>query len=168
MGSSKGLLILTLLIGISGLGLSGYTLLFALPANTQQAQSGVRNVWYTSNPNSVNVNSIDTIIPDLSIIATINSGESLYVLFNSEVYFESQSGIEILFVYISLNGRKILTPVATFGAQYGLKVWGSITLQYSNRTISPGVYNVSMIAVVSVATPLKSLYDMTLFAFTYL
>ncbi|MFW9948133.1 MAG: hypothetical protein ACFFDX_15015, partial [Candidatus Odinarchaeota archaeon] len=167
MGSSKGLLILSLLIGISGLGLSGYTLFFALPANIQQTESGIQNVWYVSNSNSVNVNSLDTILPDLSIIANINPSESLYVLFNSEIYFESQSGIEILFVYLSLNGHKVLTPVATFGAEFGLKVWGSLALQYSNHTIYPGVYNISVIAVVSDPTPQKSLYDMTLMAFTY-
>jgi hypothetical protein len=164
MASSKGLTILALIIGIGGLGMSGYTLLFALPVKTQ---STIQNIWYVSNSDSVSINDFDTIIPDLSITATVNPGESLHIFFNSDVFFYSQSGIEILYVYISLNGIKVAPPVATFGAEFGIKVWGTLSLQYSNLTISPGLYNIGIIAYIAGdGTPEESLYDMTLLAFT--
>ncbi|MFX1355913.1 MAG: hypothetical protein ACFFA8_01390 [Promethearchaeota archaeon] len=163
MSSSKGLLIFAIFLGISGLGLGGYTLFFALPVNTQ---SSIRNIWSVSKSSSVNVNNVDTKVPDLYIIATVNRGESLHVIFNTNVFFYSQSGIEILTIYLSLNDKKVTSPVITFGAEFGQKVWDSITLQYSNLTISPGVYNITVISVVTDPTPEESLYDMTLLAFT--
>jgi hypothetical protein len=164
MGNSKVITILALVIGLSGLGMSGYTLFFALPVQTQ---SNIRSIWYVSKSDSVSINDVDTIIPDLNISATVGPGESLHILFNSDVFFYSQSGIEILYVYISLNGNKVAPPVATFGAEFGIKVWGTLTLQYSNLTISPGLYSIGIIAYVAGdATPEESLYDMTLLAFT--
>ena len=164
MGNSKVITALALIIGISGLGMSGYTLFFALPVQTN---SNIRNIWYVSKSDGVNINDVDTTIPDLSIIATVGPGESLHVLFNSDVFFYSQSGIEMLYVYISINGVKVSPPVATFGAEFGIKVWGTLSSQYSNLTISPGLYSIGIIAYVAGdASPEESLYDMTLLAFT--
>ncbi len=168
MGSSKGLSIFALIIGISGLGLSGYTFFFALPEQTQQQQSGFQNVWYVSNlGSSIEVYNFDIVIPNLSIIASVNPGESLHVLFNTGVNIECDGGIEILFVYVSLNGHKVGEPSATIGADHDHKLWGHITLQYSNLTISPGVYNISIIAASTDSINPNFLYDMTLLAFTH-
>jgi len=164
MGSSKSLTVLALIFGVGGLGMSAYTLFFALPGETK---SNIQNIWYVSNSDSVNVNDTDTIVPDLSIMATVSPSESLHVLFNSDVYFYSHSEIEILFVYISINGNKVASPAATFGADDGIRVWSTLSLQYSNLTISPGVYNIGVIAYMSGdATPEEYLYDMSLLAFT--
>jgi len=168
MGSSKVWSILALLIGISGLGLSGYMYFFTIPQLTRQQQSGIQNSWYdTYTGPSVDVNTVDTPIPNLSVVATVNSGESLHVLFTTDAFFESGVGIELLYVYITLNGFKVLQPNAMFGAQYGLKIWIELTLPYTNRTIAPGAYFISMVAVAPGSTALKSLYDMTLLAYTF-
>lgn len=165
MGSSKVLTIIALIIGISGLGMSGYTLFFALPANNQ---SNIQNIWYVSNSDSIFINSTDTLVPDLNIMATVSPGESLHIYFNSDLYFYSHSGIEILSVHISLNGNKVVSPAATFGADFGIRVWSTISLQYSNLNISSGVYTIGVIAYMSGdATPEEYLFNMSLLAFTY-
>ena len=86
---------------------------------------------------SVLVYDFDIVIPDLSIIATVNPGEALHVLFNADVYVGCDGDVEYLRVYVSLNGIKYGRPRATVGAWHDHRIWGDITLQYSNFTISP-------------------------------
>ncbi|KKN58491.1 hypothetical protein LCGC14_0551650 [marine sediment metagenome] len=166
MGSSKGWSIFALLIGICGLGLSGYTLFFALPEQTQQEQAGFQNVWHVSSfESSVWVYNFDIVIPDLSIIATVNPGEKLHVLFNADVYVDCDGDVEYLRVHVSLNGIKYEHPRVTVGAWHDHKIWEHITLQYSNFTISPGMYNISIIATSTDSINPNSLSSLTLLAF---
>ena len=167
MTSSKGWSIFTLLIAFVGLGFSGYTYFFVLPQLSQQQQFGIQNTWYDTYSSSVDVNTFDTIIPDLSVVVTVNPGESLYVLYNTDAFYESGAGIEFLNVYLRLNNYKISTPSASFGTQTAVKMWIELILPYTNFTISSGVYNISLIANAPGSTASKSLYDMTLFAYTF-
>jgi len=166
MNSSKSWTVLALIIGISGLGLSGYTLFFALPANTQR--SGIQNVWHASNTvTSVALSNSDVVLPNLSIVATVNPGESLHVIFNSEAYINLETNPEYIRIRVSLNGHK-KGPPATVGGwpdHDDHVVWEHLTLQYSNLTIIPGVYNVSIKATSSDASG-NSIYDMSLLVFT--
>lgn len=169
MSSSKGWSIIALLIGIIGLGLSGYTYFIALPQSSQQQSSGIQNFWYdTYTGSSVTVSTSYTPIPGISVIATVNQGESLHVLFNTDAFYQANAGIELLEVYLKLNDYRVALPHATFGTELSVKMWIELTIPYTNVSISPGVYNISVVARASTLTPTKSLYDMTLYAYTFL
>ena len=165
MGSSKGLIILALLIGLGGLSLSGYTILYALPESSRQQQSGVQNIWYKWRSSSIEVYNDEVIPLDLIINATVNPSESLHVLFNAEANIIYNGVIEILTVYLSLNGHKFAS--ANIGADHDHKIWTRLAIQYSNLTISPGLYTISISASSTDSVNPNYLYDMTLLAFTY-
>jgi len=166
MSSSRGWSILALLIGVGGLGLSGYTLLFALPQ-----KSGIQNIWYDSyiSP-AFGVVGNNVSIPNLNVIATVNPGESLHVIFNADVFLDLDGGPEYLRVFVSLNDILIGAPSATVGGwpdpSAPFILYDHISLHYSNLTISPGLYNVSMMAESFDASTPNSLTDMTLLVFT--
>lgn len=167
MSSSKGLSVFALIIGIIGLGLAGYTFFLVLPIQTVKEQTSVQNMWSTSyNGPSIDVYNVDTIIPNLSVEATVYSGESLHVLYNTNVFMDCDGAIEILFVYVSLNGQKVGESATNFGANHDHNIWGQLSLQYSNSTISAGIYNISIIAFSTDPSNPNNLYDMTLLAFT--
>ena len=169
MGSSKGWSVFALLIGIIGLGLSGYTYFIALPQASQQQSSGIQNFWYdTYTGSSITISTSYTPVPGISVIVTVNQGESLHVLFNTDVYYEANAGIELLEVYLKLNDYRVISPHATFGTWFSVKMWTEMTLAYTNVSISPGVYNISVVARAPSSTATKSLYDMTLYAHTIL
>ncbi|MFX1280051.1 MAG: hypothetical protein ACFFA3_11580 [Promethearchaeota archaeon] len=166
MGSSKGLTVLALIIGLGGLSLSGYTILYALPESSHQQQSGVQNIWYKSRSASIDVYNVEVILLDLIINATVNPSESLHILFNAEVNLICNGVLEFLTVYLNLNGHKFAS--VNIGADHDHKIWTRITIQYSNLTISQGMYTIYISA--SSTTDLVNpnyLYDMTLLAFTY-
>ncbi|MFX1346938.1 MAG: hypothetical protein ACFFBC_13065 [Promethearchaeota archaeon] len=166
MGSSKGLTIFALLIGLSGLGLSGYTILYALPESIPQQQSGVQNIWYKSYSPSMQVYNVEVIPLDLIMTVRVNPSESLHVLFTAEANIICNGVIEMLTVHISLNETKFAS--ANIGADHDHKIWSRIMLQYSNLTISPGVYviSISAFSTTDLGNP-NYLYDMALLAFTY-
>jgi hypothetical protein len=141
---------------------------FTIPQLSQQQGSGIQNVWYEDyyGP-AVDVNTFDTPLPDLYVIATVNTGESLHILFTADAYFTSGAGIEFVNVHVKLNGYIVPVPNAMFGAQNAITIWTELTLSYTNISISPGAYNVSIIASAPGSTALKQLYDMTLLAYTF-
>ena len=97
-----------------------------MPKQTQQVNLGVQNVWYVSRTPSIEVYNVDIFIPDLSIIASINLGESIHVFFNTNVNIQCNGIIEILTVYVSLDGHKV--GASNYGADHDHKIWGEITL----------------------------------------
>jgi len=166
MSSSKGWSIFAILVGISGLALSGYTLLVALPEQTQQGPSGFQNVWYDYYGVPTWVYNYDIILPNLSIIATVNPNESLHVLFQADVHISCDGGPEWISVFVNLNGSKVAMPHATVGGWHDHGVYGHITLQYSNLKIIPGVYNISIIATSTDSINPNTVSHPTLLVFT--
>ncbi|GAH65415.1 unnamed protein product [marine sediment metagenome] len=101
--SGKGLGILALIIAIGALGLSAYQFILPSPSG---GGSNVRNVWYDEHTSTFfPITSGYGAIPGLHVMATVNSGESLYVLFNAFAFIQNPSlGFFIHFkIYIDEN-----------------------------------------------------------------
>ncbi len=147
MSNSKGLSILALIIGISSLGLGIYTFVFP-PVQVQVVETdfGVQNTWFKYDPTIYGTNPINTdlIIYPLTINFTVNSGESVYFLFNAWAGAFG-SLISILQIYFVLDGVIKVPPdypEVTFGSD-NVDQYGSITLQVA-KTITAGAHNITI------------------------
>ena len=144
MSKSSGLAVFALIIALGALGLGGYQMFFAAPADEG---SGVKNTWYKFDYPSHATDPVFTIIPidSLLINFTVNSGESVYFRFNTYAYVDA--GINS---YIRL--KFVLDGVVLSGPQYpwwsisisGDTMEAPISLQLSIDTVSAGAHNVTI------------------------
>ncbi|UCD01869.1 MAG: hypothetical protein JSV23_02285 [Promethearchaeota archaeon] len=145
MSNGKGLGILALLIGISGLGLGVYTLV--LPqVQVVDTNFGIQNTWFKYDPTTYPISSlgIDIIIDPLTINFTVNSGESVYFLFNTFAII-SGTGLTILWFRFVLDGSIKGPPTypEVYFASESVEQHGSVTLQFA-KVISAGFHNLTI------------------------
>ena len=145
MSNGKGLSILALLIGISGLGLGVYT--FIVPqGQVVDTNFGIQNTWFKYDPGTYGTNPILTEleIAALTINFTVNSGESVYFLFNSfaGVFETGLTLIQIRFVLDGLIKGPPAYPEIIFASE-GADQYGSVTLQIT-KVIAPGAHNLTI------------------------
>ena len=142
MAKGKGLAVLALLIGISGLGLGLYSLLFP-----QVQTGGIQKTWfiYDSWPHFTQPIYTDIPIDDLTINFTVNSGESVYFLFKTHAYviLGSPSFVTINFVLDGIIVSSPEYPDAIFSSN-NAGGSGSLILQIATDTISPGRHNITI------------------------
>ena len=164
--SGKGFGILALLIAIVALGLGAYQIILPSPS---EGGSNVRNVWYDEQTSTFfPITSGYGAIPGLYIMATVNSGESLYVLFNAFAFINNPSlGFFISFkIYIDENA--IDEPMAEIQPDSTLTAAQcfSVALQISTSNLSAGTYNITCRAYSGGST--NRLFDSSLYAQTYI
>ncbi len=142
MAKGKGLAVLALLIGISGLGLGIYSLLFP-----QVQTSGIQKTWfiYDSWPHFTQPIYTDIPIDDLTINFTVKSGESVYFFLktHASVISGSLSSVVINFILDGIEVSSPEYPDAIFSSNNAASS-GSIILQMATDTISPGSHNISI------------------------
>ncbi|MFW9875791.1 MAG: hypothetical protein ACFFG0_22025 [Candidatus Thorarchaeota archaeon] len=87
MANRKGLGILTLIIGISGLGLGVYKIMFPHIQDVD-TNFGIQNTWFKYDSAMYGTAPIgaELVIATLTINFTVNSGESAYFLFNTYAF----------------------------------------------------------------------------------
>ena len=143
MAKGKGLVVLALLIGISGLGLGIYSLVFP-----QVQTGGIQKTWfiYDSWPHFTLPTSTVIPIDDLTINFTVNSGESVYFLFKTHGYLVSGSPSQLTINFV-LDGISVNSPEypdAIFSSYSVGTTSGSIILQMATDKISPGYHNITI------------------------
>jgi hypothetical protein len=89
MGKRNGLAIFALLIALAGLGLGAYSV-FIVP---MQTASEIKQIWTAQQPTVYYTGGSYADIPDMDITITVNTGESVMILFNGE--FTADVGILI-------------------------------------------------------------------------
>ena len=147
MSNGKGLIILSLIIGIAGAGMAGFTLITTLiPSEVETPR--VQNYWYKENFGSLPVaqNQYTTVGP-MSINITVNSGEDIYVSYSG--YGEFNPGGSELRILIYINeaqtalATRFVIPNPASTVRYPFAVQGIID------GMSPGIYNISARAYAS-------------------
>ena len=180
--SGKIITVLSLIIGICGLGIGGYSYYLLETQITPDIndveddvddledeedvyfEKEVQNTWYDEVLGSVNTLFDDSkYIDGLSIIATLYQGESIYVLFDSFVRLEG-SGSNNLQFYIHVGSYQ-MQPFLTIQQDDTVDNIHSATLQTSTSSLDPGTYNVS-VRVYSTDND-NIIYYPTLFVQTY-
>ena len=163
---STGVILLGIL-AIAGLGLSGYMFLkneIIFPSNTV-----IKHIWYVEDfdskydPDEVSFNDITS----MNILATVNTGESLYLLFNAHAGAYGSGAPSSIRIKIKMNGILLDQPEIYVGVTGGnTDTYSSICLQYSNRTIPAGIYNISICARRTTGSS-NWMEDRTLLVYTY-
>ena len=162
---STGVILLGIL-AVAGLGLSGYMFLkneIIFPSATV-----VRNVWYVEKFDS-SYDPADSYedIPSMSILATVNTGESLYMLFNAHAGAYGSGAPSTIEIRVKMNGILLDRPYTYIGVTGGTTdTYSTICLQYSNRTVPAGIYNISICAR-RTASSTNWINDRTLLVYTY-
>ncbi|MFX1407406.1 MAG: hypothetical protein ACFFBW_10640 [Promethearchaeota archaeon] len=145
MSNGKGLGILALLVGLSGLGLGVYTLIVP-QAPIVDNNFGIQNTWFNYNQTGYATDppGVDIVIDDLTINFTVNSGESVYFLFNTYAILTGGTPPAIRFNFV-LDGLKKGPPTypeLIFSIDSGTQ-YNSVTLQIAT-IISAGSHNITV------------------------
>ena len=162
---SFGVILLGIL-AVAGFGLSGYMFIkneILFPSNTV-----IRNVWYAEKFDShYSPDDSYNDIPAMNILATVNTGESVYLLFNAHAGTYGSGGPSSIQIQIKMNGILLNHPYMYVGVTGGTTdTYISICLQYSNRTLPAGIYNISICARKTTSTT-NWIKDRTLLIYTY-
>jgi hypothetical protein len=142
MSKSSIVAFFALILGVAGLGMGFYSI-FTLQ-NLQK--SGIQKTWYLFEgpPHYTSPISTSIDIDDLLINFTVNSGESVYFLFNSRYYLFETPNSELLINFV-LDGNGLYIPVYPSGwYRSNVEVRGDATLMLSTDTIPPGNHNVTI------------------------
>lgn len=126
--------------GLGGLGLVMYQTFFAVPAS-----SGIKNTWYKYYNSSIYTNPVSTqiVIDELLIEFSIDVGESVYFLFNTEAIVDNAATMQINFV---LDGTLLDGPsypcciLTTLGNMIAVPV----SLQMSLSTLTVGLHTITI------------------------
>ncbi|MFW9820353.1 MAG: hypothetical protein ACFFE5_12150 [Candidatus Thorarchaeota archaeon] len=167
MSNGKGLGILALLIGISGLGLGVYTIVFP-QVRVVDTNFGIQNTWFKYDPTTYPTNPVgtDILINALTINFTVHSGEYVYFLFNTYALVTGGAPPIIQFNFV-LDGVKKGPPAypeVVFGSD-GPAQYGSVTLQIV-KVISAGFHNLT-VTIMSTFTS-NGIKDSTLLVQTFI
>ncbi|TFF87743.1 MAG: hypothetical protein EU549_04180 [Promethearchaeota archaeon] len=169
MSNGKGIAITGLIFGIIGLGLGGYVFfnntlapLFGLKTPpTAEPQQEIEN-YYSFNgsylpPSTSVLNNIKSISIEFSVL----KNASLYVLYNSYILTTNPDTIET-FLYVNGIKKGVLGIKLTVDSTSTIR--SPLALQYYNKTINPGTYNISI--WVETNDPITTLYENSLYVQT--
>ena len=135
---------LALIIALGALGLGIYQIAFTLAPSGEN--HGIRNVWsdFHSNTEYTFPTSQHIRVDDLLINFTVNSGESVLFLFNTQALITYASS---LYIYFSLDGVELsgsgYPSVHIIDDQSTMMI--PVTFYYVSNTLSSGAHNVSII-----------------------
>ena len=147
MSDGKGLAILALLFGISGLGLGTYSVVFIPGQIGNTSTFGIQQTWFAHDPDIhvTNPSLTNITIDSLTIDFFIFSGEYVYILFNAQASLAEVS-TAIIFVNLVLDGTIVGNPdypQAYFSSNNAAQM-GPITLQVATNRIMPGNHNITI------------------------
>jgi hypothetical protein len=157
MAKSSILGVLALILSLGALGLSVYQIIFIEgppgPPGTDGVDGidgvdAVRNSWYTFHYSQVFTNPISTVIPvtQLLINFTVNSGESVYFLFNTWARVDTTATNNLIQFNFVLDGLMLSGPTHPYWAYYTFdeRSEAPISCQISLDTVTAGAHNVTI------------------------
>jgi len=147
MAKGKGLAVLALIFGISGLGLGLYSYILIQTPTTEITRSGIHRTWYNydkttyfSNPTSTNIT-----IADLLINFSVEPNEYLYLNYVGEAC--AQTGfLSYVQVWFELDGVILDGPEDPdfYYITTGNRISGPVSLQHSLDNITLGIHNITI------------------------
>ena len=136
-----------LIFGIIGMGLAGYMFYENkfLPGPEAPTEGSIKNTWYTNKTGmfgiQLNIGSVGY-LANLSISASVNSGENIYVLFTA--YLRLWPAVSEAFFYIYMDGVDVSYHTRIDRIDTSIDQRFSVSLQWGSTTITAGTHNVSV------------------------
>ena len=172
--SGRGIAILALLLSASGLGFGAFSFIYFNNLITTSTIEGntVQNIWYAEylTSQTPSEHPTYTILTNMHLIITVNTGESVYISFNAKYTIDNSGSYEYIESYIFQNGTAIPAPYAYVGevnseSSDSLRM---VSLQYSISGLAAGDYEFSIRATTGDNTGDNRIDDTILFIQTYL
>ena len=135
MGSSSGksVAIVSMIIAVFSIVLAGYSTINLAPINTT---SNLKNTWYSTSSTITGVPTSVSQIPDMNLNITVNSGETVYILFNC--YVRLGNSPNTVFYYVYVDGVQFSEAPVMNGYNSGTDTIGlSICLQHVSESFTP-------------------------------
>ena len=148
--SGRGIAILALLLGASGLGFGGFSFMYFNNLITTSTTEGnvVQNIWYAEYLTHQTPSEFPTYttLTNMHLLITVNPGESVYISFNAKYTIDNSGVYEFIESYIFQDGTSIPAPYAyvgevNTGTADNLRM---VSLQYSITGLAAGTYNFSI------------------------
>jgi len=147
MAKGKGLAVLALLFGISGLGLGLYSFILIQTPTTEITKSGIHRTWYNYDQTTYYTNpaSFAITMVDLLINFAVETNEYAYVNYIGEACAQTGS-LSYVHVWFELDGVILGGPEDPdfLYITTGDRISGPVSLQHSLDNITLGIHNVTI------------------------
>ncbi|MBN1215521.1 MAG: hypothetical protein JXA99_08750 [Candidatus Lokiarchaeota archaeon] len=166
MGNGKGLAIIALILALGSILLAGFP--YIQPYIFPAADPKIDNVWYSEARSNYTPITSYTAIPDLDIIINIETGQNVFVSFNSQAVLQADGNSQYIAIHVMNNDALIAASWTQIAdrASVGSVIRHSLNLQYTIASLSTGSYNIT-IAVVTGTMIGNSIEDCSLLIMTY-
>jgi hypothetical protein len=142
LANGKGILYLTLIVALAGLGLGGYSV-FSTIIPRDSPDLVLQNFWYEEEFGTIDVpQSQYGYLPPLGVLVTLNQGEVIYVSYSGLADFEP-GGTELrIAIYV---GEAQIGPTTRFEITSPASIERyPFSLQGVIDTLNPGIHNISV------------------------
>lgn len=148
MGNGKGLTIFAIILAIIGIGLGGYPYIKEYIGPSTEDTPKIDDVLYSESRDFFFPTSSYQAIPNISIVLNVETGQDLYVLFDSQAVLRDQLGTQSISIQVTNNDVLIgasHTQVAHHvSALGGGVIRHSLNLQYVISSLTTGTYNITI------------------------
>ena len=135
MGNSKGIAVIALLIGASGLGLGAFSFLYfnnlnSITNTTITDGTKVQNTWYSEylTPQTPSLLPTFATLTNMHLLISVNLGESVYISFNAKCTLYQSASYEYIQCTIFQNGIEMWN---TFNIS---KLFGHLNVRFNSPT----------------------------------
>ena len=143
MAKGTGLAIFALILAIGGIGIGTFSYITLL--GVQQAP-GVNRTYYDERIAAYTTPAEDSwyTIPGISITFQVESGESVYFMFNCKAFLDRVSAITWMHFRLIIDGFSLEKTRATVGPTGGTasEYYFSVAIQHVNNTLGAGSHTV--------------------------
>ncbi len=174
MGKGSVLAFIALLIGIGGVGIGGYAIIFMPTTIIQQASgsSEITQIWTVEQIGAFYPGGSFGDMTDMDVYITVNAGETVYVMFNAQISNGPSDGNGMLTggvrimrdnVLISGSERYFIIEIS-----YGVfSIGNSITTSFIIEGLTAGTYELKVQATAQAENGLARIEDGLLIVYTY-
>lgn len=175
MGKSNGLAIVALIIALGGVGFGVYTVVI-LPDTIIQEASGsseITQIWTVDQVGTFYTGSSYGDMTDMDVTITVNAGETVYVMFNAQIWNGATGGkgwltggVRIMRDNVEIPGseRFFITDSSNYP---GLSVAKSITTHFIIEGLAAGTYELKVQATAVAEFGSDRVTDGLLIVYTY-
>ncbi|MFX1568199.1 MAG: hypothetical protein ACFFCV_07515 [Promethearchaeota archaeon] len=173
MGKGTGLAIVALIIAIGGCGFGVYAVIIQPASIIQQAsgESEITQIWTVEQVGTFYPGTSYSDMTDMDVTITVNTGETVYVMFNAQISNGPTEGngwltggVRIMRNNVEIPGSERFFFIET---SFGLSVGTSITTHFIIEGLTAGTYELKVQATAAAEIGSDRVEDGLLMVYTY-